>query len=99
MIIEFDLVKSEKNARERGLSFEMAHEFDWETAVTREDTRGSYPERRYVALGYLGNRLHVVCFTPLEGGARIISFRKANSRENIEYEQENKREKQGNHDR
>jgi uncharacterized DUF497 family protein len=41
----------------------------------------------FVALGYLGERLHVVCFTPIEGGVRIISFRKANAREKRRYEQ------------
>jgi uncharacterized DUF497 family protein len=25
--------------------------------------------------------LHVLCFTPIEGGIRVISFRKANMRE------------------
>lgn len=30
--------------------------------------------------GYLEQRLHVICFTPIEGGVRVISFRKANLR-------------------
>jgi uncharacterized protein len=34
-----------------------------------------------VALGHLGDRLHSICFTPIEGGVRIISFRKASRRE------------------
>lgn len=69
-------------------SFERAAEFDWETARYIEDTRHSYPERRFIAVGYLEDRLHVLCFTPIKGGVRIISFRKANLREVNRYEKE-----------
>ena len=85
--IEFDPVKSERNARERGLPFERAAEFDFAGAMVRQDTRKPYPEARYVALGMLDGRLHVLCFTPVAGGIRVISFRKANSREVRDYEQ------------
>lgn len=81
MKIDFDPAKSAKNKQERGLPFERAAEFIWEEAVYSEDTRTQYPERRFVAVGYLENRLHVICFTPIAGGVRIISFRKANDRE------------------
>ncbi len=39
-------------------------------------------------MGYLEARLHVLCFTPIEEGIRVISFRKANKREINRYEQE-----------
>lgn len=87
MKIEFDPAKNERNIRERGLSFEMAREFDWESALLEEDTRFPYPERRFVVLGFVEDRLHVLCFTPISGGIRIISFRKANDRELRRYEQ------------
>jgi uncharacterized protein len=86
--IEFDPAKSSKNVLERGLPFEWAVEFDWETAFYWEDDRQAYPERRFVALGFLGERLHVLCFSPIEGGVRLISFRKANLQEVRRYEQE-----------
>jgi hypothetical protein len=86
--IDFDPAKSARNTLERGLPFEWATEFDWETAVYWEDVRQSYPEQRFVALGFLYQRLHVLCFTPIEGGVRVISFRKANPREVRRYEQE-----------
>ena len=85
MRIDFDLAKSAKNSRERGLPFERAAEFDWDGATFAEDERNQYPERRCVAVGYLGKRLHVICFTPVPGGVRIISFRKANQREARNY--------------
>jgi uncharacterized protein len=88
MKIDFDPKKSEKNIRERGLSFERAAEFDWEMAIYIEDDRKQYPEQRFVAMGYLGARLHVICFSPIDQGVRIISFRKANLREVKRYEKE-----------
>lgn len=88
MKIEFDPEKSSKNERERGLPFDLTADFDWATALYSEDERHTYPEKRFVAIGYLGGRLHVVCFTPINGGVRIISFRKANSREVKHYEKE-----------
>lgn len=90
MKIEFDPEKSKKNAQERGLPFEQAEDFEWETALYTEDTRNPYPEHRFVALGFLNERLHILCFTPVDHGVRIISFRKANQREIKHYEQESK---------
>lgn len=88
MKIEFNPEKSNKNDRERGLPFDLVAEFDWETALYAEDVRHAYPEKRFVAIGYLEERLHVLCFTPIKGGVRVISFRKANSREVKRYEKE-----------
>jgi uncharacterized DUF497 family protein len=88
MKIDFDLAKSERNTESRSLSFDRAVDFDWETAIYYEDSRVDYPETRIIALGFLGVRLHVICFTPIDGGVRIISFRKANRREVRYYEDE-----------
>ncbi|HQY22130.1 MAG TPA: BrnT family toxin [Gammaproteobacteria bacterium] len=88
MKIDFDPEKSNKNIRERGLAFELIVEFDWETAIYAEDIRSLYAERRFITIGYIGQRLHVVCFTPIKGGIRAISFRKANLREVKRYEKE-----------
>ncbi len=85
MKIDFDPIKSAKNTQQRNLSFERAADFDWDSAIFCEDTRNSYPERRFVAAGYLDERLHIVCFTPITGGVRIISLRKANIREAKNY--------------
>ena len=86
MHIEFDASKNDTNVRERGLSFERASDFDFDSAIIKPDTRKPYPEVRYVALGFLDARLHVLCFTPVEDGIRVISFRKANLREVKHYE-------------
>jgi uncharacterized DUF497 family protein len=87
MHIEFDAAKNEANIASRGLSFDQVAEFDFSTARLWQDTRKAYPEVRFVAVGYLGHRLHVLCFTPVAGGIRVISFRKANPREVRNHEQ------------
>lgn len=85
MRIHFDPVKNERNIRDRGLSFEAAANFDFETALVFVDERRDYGEVRYVALGLLDGRLHVLCFAEADDGIRVISFRKANSREVVRY--------------
>jgi uncharacterized DUF497 family protein len=88
MQIDFDHEKSLKNEKDRDLPFSKVTDFEWETAIYSEDDRKVYPERRFIALGYLQERLHVLCFTPIHDGIRVISFRKANSREEKRYEKE-----------
>lgn len=85
--IVYDPAKSARNVRERGLSFDLVDAFDFGSALIARDGRRDYGEIRYVAIGYLGYRLHVLCFTELEDGIRVISFRKANRREGRRYEQ------------
>lgn len=85
MHIAFDQAKNERNIAQRGLSFERAIEFDFETAKVWQDTRHSYSESRVVALGYLGARLHVLVFCETNDGIRVISFRKANPREGVKH--------------
>ncbi|KAF3999205.1 BrnT family toxin [Glaciimonas immobilis] len=86
MDITFDVDKNERNIRERDLSFEQAADFDISTADITVDERNNYGEERYIAVGYLGHRLHVLCFTESDVGIRVISFRKANLREGKRYE-------------
>lgn len=81
MQINFDPAKSERNAAERGLPFELAAEFDFETALMWQDKRRDYGEQRHVAIGWIGDRLHVLCFVETDEGIRVISLRKANDRE------------------
>jgi uncharacterized DUF497 family protein len=86
--IEFDAAKSARNAKERGLSFELAVDLDWDAAHTIEDQRQSYGETRYLAYAPMKGRLHVVCFCIRGDAFRIISFRKANRREESFYAEE-----------
>lgn len=87
MKIEFDPQKSERNQQERNLPFDLVEFFEWQTALIIPDVRYDYPEPRFTAAGFLQQRLHIVVFTPIAGGIRVISFRKANQREKQKYEQ------------
>lgn len=86
MHITCDTNKNSRNIAERGLSFDRAADFDFDTAMFAVDHRHDYNETRIVAIGYLDSRLHVLCFVETESGIRVISFRKANSREVKFYE-------------
>jgi uncharacterized protein len=84
--ISFDPRKSERNLAERGLSFELVEEFEWDSALVVEDSRRDYGERRFQALGLIEGRLHALVFTPRAGRVHVISLRKANRREVRHYE-------------
>jgi uncharacterized DUF497 family protein len=83
--IAFDPIKSAKNAEERGLPFDRAAEFDFTTAIVRQDTRHDYPEPRYQALGAIGEQICLLVFTPIPGtdpgDIRVISLRSASRKE------------------
>ena len=87
MNISFDLAKNEYNERIRGLSFTLVEQLDWSDAVIEEDNRKDYGERRFRVLGFIGDRLYAVVFTPRAGKVHVISLRKANKREVKYYEQ------------
>jgi uncharacterized DUF497 family protein len=87
MEISFDPAKDERNIRERGLSFVLVEQLDWSRAVIEQDKRKDYGERRFLVVGFIGARLHVVVFTPRAGKVHVISLRKANKREVKWYEQ------------
>jgi uncharacterized DUF497 family protein len=82
----YDSSKNTKNIAERGLPFSKVKDLQWNCAMFREDLRKNYPERRFVAIGVLDDRLHVLCFSETDLGIRVIGFRKANKREEKNYE-------------
>lgn len=83
MVISFDPVKNARNLRERGLSFERAADFEFATAAFNSEIRNG--ELRRVAVGYLDERLHLLCYIPKPDGIRVISFRKTNAKEAKRY--------------
>jgi hypothetical protein len=84
--ISFDAAKNERNVATRGISFELAVAFEWDSALIVEDMRKDYGERRLQALGVIGERLYVLVFTPRADKTHVISLRKANKREVKRYE-------------
>ncbi|PID95786.1 MAG: hypothetical protein CSA85_00505 [Alphaproteobacteria bacterium] len=87
MKLEWNETKHSETLAERGLDFADVAALDWDTALTIEDTRKPYPEVRYVTMGYIKGRLCVVAWCYRGDAIRVISLRKANSREVRKYEQ------------
>lgn len=85
--VEFDPAKDASNRAKHGVSLQAAASFEWETALEREDDRFDYGELRFVAIGMIEERLHVMIFT--EGSdqdtVRVISLRPAEKHEARSY--------------
>ena len=88
MLIEFDPEKSAKNVRERGVGFERFADMEFATAISVDDTRKDYGERRIRVLGEIGGELHSAVITPRGEKIRVISLRRANKREERAYAKE-----------
>jgi len=83
--IEFDPAKNAVNMTKHGMPFEAVQFFDWRTAYVEVDTRYPYPEPRFKATGYVGQRLYVLIYCFRGDARRVISLRKANKREEKTY--------------
>lgn len=83
MAYEWDEAKREANRRKHGVDFADAALFEWRTAVVEESSRADEP--RYLAIGYIGERLHAVVYTKRGENRRIISMRAASDREEDRY--------------
>jgi uncharacterized DUF497 family protein len=77
----FDVNKSERNRLIRGIDFASVVDFEWDTALVSQDLRQDYAEDRFQALGFIGEHLHMLVFTPRESLIHVISLRRANQRE------------------
>lgn len=86
MEISFDPAKREWTLRERGLDFVDAAAVFGDTTVDQEDDRFDYGETRIVTVGWLSHRMVVVVWTARGRARHVISMRKANKREQKEYE-------------
>lgn len=78
---DWDETKRQTNLRKHGIDFAALEQFDWTTAQIEPDNRRDYGEDRFIAVGYIKDRLHKLIFTRRNGRVRVISFRKANRRE------------------
>ncbi len=89
MKLIFDPAKDTENKRKHGVSLAEAELMDWDAALIWQDTRRDYDEVRMVALGAIGERLYCAIFTDRDEARRIISLRKANYREVMDYANQN----------
>lgn len=90
MKLTFDPLKEVANLTKHGLSLGMANELEWDTLECKPDTRRDYGEQRQIGYAIAGERLYCVVFVDRPEDApterRIISLRKANSREVKQYD-------------
>jgi uncharacterized protein len=84
-MVEFDAAKNAANLLERGVGLVRFADMEMETAISFEDTRRDYGERRFCVWGLLDGRLHVAVITPRGEKIRVISLRRANHREETAY--------------
>ena len=88
MEFAWDDAKSEACFAHRGFDFAYAiRAFLDDNRIVGRDRRWDYGEDRYRLLGAIEGRVFVVIYTMRGTSIRIISARKANSREVREYEQ------------
>jgi len=87
MKLEWDEAKNRANIRKHGFDFSDAERLIQAPVLAEPDLREDYGERRWAGLGMIGNSTVKVVFA--EAGdetVRIISLRKATTRERKEYE-------------
>jgi uncharacterized protein len=84
-MVEFDAAKNAANLRKRGIGLVRFMDIEMETAIVVKDERKDYGERRFRVWGYIDGRLHAAAVTPRGEWIRVISLRKANSREEKTY--------------
>ena len=77
----FDPVKDAVNQEKHGVSLALAEVLFDGPHISVADRRFDYGETRQIAFGFINNRLFVCVYADRDGGRRIISLRKANSRE------------------
>jgi hypothetical protein len=87
MELEWDDDKADANAAKHGVCFDDVFAFDWSTALETIDDRADYGENRWIALGRIDTRVHVLVYTTRSDTIRVISLRKANRKEVQHYEQ------------
>ena len=73
----WDEAKRAQNRAKHKVDFRAAKDFEWSTAVIEVDNREDYGELRERAIGWIGQRLHVLVFTRRADLIWIISLRKA----------------------
>ncbi|MFS8037950.1 BrnT family toxin [Xanthobacter sp. AM11] len=74
-------MKAATNLAKHRVPMRAASRFEWDSALERIDARQPYGEVRCTAIGFIGERLHVMVFTRRGLHVRVISLRKANIRE------------------
>jgi uncharacterized DUF497 family protein len=75
------------NIAKHGVSLALASEIEWTDVLCVPDSRRDYGELREIGFAVIAQRLYVAVFVQRGQMMRVISLRKANSREVKLYEQ------------
>ncbi|MGZ8427352.1 MAG: BrnT family toxin [Candidatus Binatia bacterium] len=88
MQFEWDRKKAANNFRKHKVSFDEAVTVFYDPlSATFNDPEHSIGEERYISIGYSSTRrLLVVSYSERDDGIRIISARRANTKEKTRYE-------------
>jgi uncharacterized DUF497 family protein len=88
MLFEWDPKKAAQNVAKHGVPFEYAARVFLDPhRLDSEDTRRDYREERRITMGRIESRLFVVAYTPRGKVIRLTSARKANEREQRQYDE------------
>ncbi len=87
---EWDEAKRQVNFAKHGVDFADLERFIWQPGRIREDKRIQYGEQRFIVDGHIAGRQFVLVFAKRNLKIRVISLRKANPREQRNYEQSQK---------
>jgi hypothetical protein len=79
--ITYDTFKDAANLAKHGVSLALAAQLEWDSLWAKPDVRRDYGEMRMIGYAIAGDRLFCVAYTDRGTERRIISLRKANSRE------------------
>ena len=79
MFLEWDEHKRQSNIKKHGVDFQLVTLFDFDSAQEYSYIRNN--EQRIIAYGLIGNQLFVLVYTERNDNLRVISLRKANSKE------------------
>jgi uncharacterized protein len=88
MKFTWDEEKRETNIKKHGIDFVDVCRLFASPFLTIPDERRDYGETRFIAFGYVDGRLMAVAYTKRIETTRIISARKANSREEKRFHEE-----------
>jgi len=89
MQITFDEAKDTANQSKHGAPLSDAAKLEWDDALIWQDTRRDYGEARMIALAVIGERVYCVVYVDRNEVRRIISLRKANYKEVVNYANQN----------
>jgi uncharacterized protein len=86
-MFEWDEAKAKSNEIKHSVSFPFASRaFEDENRLTVIDDRSDYDEVRYISLACIEKRVYVLVYTLRNSVIRLISARKANSKEVKRYD-------------